>query len=1005
MKNLLTILLIVALGSNVTGQQSTCWVTAENPTVINQLIADGVISSSKKALPASRNEKLQQVYEIKTNDLISFLRIVDKEQSISQPEIIEEYTPLYTPNDYSLAFPNDYALSLINAQEAWDITKGDPLISIGILDTGYDTIHEELTGKFNHLTPMSAGVNIVHGTAVAITAAGNTDNQAGKSSIGFNCELSLRNMSYNEMLAATYAGVRIINVSWASGCMYNSYYQSVIDEVYNNGTVIVAAAGNGPTCGGPDMLVYPAAFDHVISVTSIDENDHHQPVPNDPTSTHQHNDKIDLTAPGYNVPLSLNGNNYVTGNGTSFAAPFVSGTVGLMLSVNPCLTPDQIEMILKATAVDIYSNNMNFAGQLGAGRLDAHAAVQMAKDMHPIKVSVNQNNSTCSEYPGVFVTLDSGNVSNHTIQWSDGSNNWNRYNLPSGSYSYMITNTNGCMLFDTVSYYANGPAFDYMNSIEVTSNSQVIEDINGDGVIRIKGSVIIHEGVNYSIQDKVVEFTENTDLPVSSDYPTSGIVVKPNASLLVENTSFDVAGVCASYWGGIEVWSNGLNQPGRLEFINSTISHARIGISTIPKTLVGQSINEGGKVRVTSSLFENNHLSVHLEGQGRSTEINTIKNSLFTITEGIANTEFIKAKALQFTLINCQFEGNDSLPVKNRGIGVHLVDAQFSNTSIKPQFAQYNAKFMNLSKGIYVETNSSNKLNIQSMSFDQNLIGVELINAKNVQIRKCSIVLPNGSYANRSHGILQTGTSASSIYSNSFIGTGDLFSNGITLIEQLDKNNSIRNNEFTGEMNKAIELSGNNHLDEFSCNDFSLQGEADVIVTENNGHEGSLDIDSDLLLNSFSSCSDVNTNLNFESSATIFNYIDYGAYVPNCVIGNTQTQSLSSTVDRESKCKLVREVSIDYKESKNYETETTSVEEEFKGSYGLYPNPNNGSFTIQSTEDIEEVQIFNANGQLIKVLQNSQIGSSQSLDLTAGYYSVVYTKNNQPVKTFKMIVQ
>ena len=55
-------------------------------------------------------------------------------------------------------------------------------------------------------------------------------------------------MSYNEVLAASYAGLDIINLSWTSGCIYNQYAQDVVDEAYNNGSFILAAAGNGTTC-------------------------------------------------------------------------------------------------------------------------------------------------------------------------------------------------------------------------------------------------------------------------------------------------------------------------------------------------------------------------------------------------------------------------------------------------------------------------------------------------------------------------------------------------------------------------------------------------------------------------------------------------------------------------------------------------------------------------------------------------------------------------------------
>lgn len=1005
MKHLLTTILIIALTTVAICQQNTCWVTVTQTNVLERLKSQGVITSSVQALPDSRNKDLLNVYEIQTNDLISFLQIVEKNASLSKPELIEEYQSLYTPDDYTLQFQDDYALSLINAEQAWDITKGDPLISIGVLDSGYDTLHEELVGKFNHLSTMVNGANIIHGTAVAITAAGNTDNTTGKSSIGFNCELSLRNMNYNEILAATYAGVRVINVSWASGCMYNSYYQSVIDEAYNNGSVIIAAAGNGPTCGGPENLVYPAAFDHVIAVTSIDENDHHQPIPNDPTSTHQHNDRVDLSAPGYDVPLSVNGNAYLTGNGTSFAAPYVSGTVGLMLSVNPCLTPDEIETILKTTAVDIYNENPSFLGKLGAGRLDAFAAVQMAKEMHPIKVSVEENNSSCSEFPGVFVTLDSGSVSNHSIQWSDGSNQWNRYNLQSGNYSFMITNTDGCMYFDEISFTTNGPSFDYLNSIEVMSANQEIDDLNGDGKVSIKGTVIIQSGVDYLIEDKELVFAENTDLPIGSDYPSSGIVVKPGASLRLENSSIDVAEECVSYWGGIEVWSNGLNEEGKLEIFNSTVEHARIGVSTLPKTLIGQPFVNGGKVLIRESLFKNNLISINLEGKHGSKMLNHVENSDFLITENISNATHIIAKEQQFGMQNCLFEGNDSLPQSSRGTAIYLDDAQFIDVPLNLPAGAYNAQFYNMNKALYSENNTSHNLLINNVLFDNNKIGLQLKNAKDIIVNNSTFKMNSGSYGEKVNGIFQSHSSSAIISNNKFIGSGNTFTKGIVMLSQVNFKSTVSKNEFEGQMYAAIEFVGINEIKELSCNNFDLINGTDVIVSDHNDINGNLTLESDLLLNDFSSCTEVNTNVDFSSSASLFTYVDYEAYSPHCAVGNIEVQTISAAVDRESRCKFSYMNSLELNSTKNTDEETAKLTEESASDVGLYPNPNNGSFSIVASSTTDEVQILNSNGQLVKSIEQKQFQAYQSFDLSAGVYSVIYLQQGEAIDVVKMVVQ
>jgi subtilisin family serine protease len=93
--------------------------------------------------------------------------------------------------------------------------------------------------------------------------------------------------------------------------------------------------------------------------------------------------KPDLLAPGEMVTSSFPGGGYSTADGTSFAAPHVTGVVALMWSANPGLI-GEIEStmkILKDTAQN-YAGSPPICGEVdqavGAGILDAYAAVQAA---------------------------------------------------------------------------------------------------------------------------------------------------------------------------------------------------------------------------------------------------------------------------------------------------------------------------------------------------------------------------------------------------------------------------------------------------------------------------------------------------------------------------------------------------------------------------------------------------------------------------------------------------
>jgi hypothetical protein len=413
---------------------------------VNAMLTSMNVQSIEKAFPATRSRELMNVVEITCAcDAQDLLQAVTKVNAFSAPEVAATTEALFTPNDFSTAIANDYALNLIGAQAAWDVTRGDSSIVIAITDANFHLNHEELAGKYTVVSP-NGSTDYTHGTAVAITAAGRTNNLVGKSSIGYNSTLQLRSMSYNQVLEATYAGARVINMSWVASCTFSTYGQQVITEAWANGSVLVAAAGNGSTCGGAANLVYPAAFDHVIAVSSVGPYDNHERTMGNPSTTHQHNASVDICAPGYDVALSTAPGVYLTGNGTSFAAPMVSGTIALMLATNPCLTADQVEMILEATAVNIDAQNPAYVGQLGAGRLNAGAAVAMAATFSTTALT-GETTFVCEDM-SQGVALDMTTIAApYSIVWNTGDTTASINNVAAGTYSAIVRDANGCVGF------------------------------------------------------------------------------------------------------------------------------------------------------------------------------------------------------------------------------------------------------------------------------------------------------------------------------------------------------------------------------------------------------------------------------------------------------------------------------------------------------------------------------------------------------------------------------
>ena len=471
-------------------QQTTYWFKVESPEAFRSEVwaefSESVHASTpKQALPASRRKELQKVYEIKAQSDMATVQAKFKSLGTSfySLERGPEYQPLYNPNDLFLQMgASNYALSLINAPQAWDLTHGDDSVIIAISDQNFNVLHHDLEGKYVHYDASNTQT-MSHGTAVAITAAGKTDNGYGLSSIGFNVSLALYKMNFNEVLLASYAGCDIINISWTSGCFYSQIEQDIMDEVADNGSFVIAAAGNGNTCGLPDAQVYPASYRNVFSVTSVGSSDNHEEWIGDPTSTHQHNDSVDLSAPGYGVDVSPAPDWFIQSSGTSYAAAYVSGTAALMLSVNKCLSIKNLETILKNTAAPLDSLNPSYAGKLGAGRLDAYQAVLAAMNtFNPVHPTFTFFDGCLAGDASVALVVQGGQYP-YQAEWSNNYVGFHDSSLVAGTYSVHLIDVHGCRIDTTISVIdavpptyttaaTNPTCFDASNgSIEITNTS------------------------------------------------------------------------------------------------------------------------------------------------------------------------------------------------------------------------------------------------------------------------------------------------------------------------------------------------------------------------------------------------------------------------------------------------------------------------------------------------------------------------------------------------------
>lgn len=450
-------------------------------------------------------EPLDRVYRIGTTgnatDLYNNLVSANSSTISGTIYLLNEPIALAVPNDYNLICFNPVCVprcsnlqnDLVNAPAAWDITTGNASIRVGVADVNFRRTHEDISGKVvldnaSAFNPFGQD----HGSAVAVLAAGNTNNGVGIASVGYNCKADLYNMTYSDILSAAINGARIVNCSWEDGfCAPVSFYQNMINMIHDSlNTVIIAAAGNGSgsSCGITGYY-YPASYNHVISVTAVGHiqdvssigtcnsysfKDVHDYKPSDPSLTYTHNDKVDLCAPAYAVTSAWNNsdNAYRGNSGTSFASPMVSATAALILSVNSSLTPDDVEAILKCSARDVYEipYNINYLNLLGWGRIDAGKAVQLAQAWTPGTGGTQQSAPTDIRW---FEILSNG-TNTIEVEGTCSSNTAGYCNI---GFRLEVVHSNSSLTFKWLSFYSES-GVNISNSIKYGNSIYLIRGID-----------------------------------------------------------------------------------------------------------------------------------------------------------------------------------------------------------------------------------------------------------------------------------------------------------------------------------------------------------------------------------------------------------------------------------------------------------------------------------------------------------------------------------------------
>lgn len=343
-----------------------------------------------------------------------------------------------TPNDEFYGYQWHYPL--INAPQAWDVTTGRTDVIVAVIDTGVYMAHPDLADNltatgYDFISSSTAardgggidnnpddpgdssiaGQSSWHGTHVAGTVAGASNNSAGIAGVNWTTKIMpLRVLgtgggtSFDIMQAVRYAA-RLSNASGTlpaqradvmnlslGGPSASQSEQDTYTAARNEGVIIIAAAGNDNS----SQLFYPASYNGVVSVSAVDLRKEKAPYSNFGTA-------VDIAAPGGDTSVDRNGDGYADGvlsavandssgtrqpafafyQGTSMASPHVAGVAALMVAVRKAasstLTPAEFDNFISGGTI---VNDLGAAGRddiFGYGLIDAFKAVQAASGTAP----------------------------------------------------------------------------------------------------------------------------------------------------------------------------------------------------------------------------------------------------------------------------------------------------------------------------------------------------------------------------------------------------------------------------------------------------------------------------------------------------------------------------------------------------------------------------------------------------------------------------------------------
>ncbi len=660
---------------------------------------------------------------------------------------IEHFQPNYL-NTFSLT-PNDtyydeqvIELENCNIPDAWNYTTGNSEIIVSVIDSGIHFDHPDLQNNIfineNEIPDdgidndgngyiddwrgwdfvdapelYSIGIGdyverdndasdeLNHGTHVSGIIAADANNNEGICGICWQVKLlavrsgfkTIDGLGYLQdddaaagIIYSADIGADIINLSWGD-VNYSQIIADACDYAYNQGSIIVASAGNeGSTA--EHRITYPAKLSTTLCVGAVTDN-------LSLASFSSYGTEIDLVAPGYMIYSTFSNssdNLYNVQSGTSMSAPYVASAAALLLSIDPNLNQDQVRSRLLSSCIDLGEEGKDDI--FGYGLLDVQELL-ITNNTPQIDITYPQDNQAICDDVFITGTVCAPDFWRYNVKWTDAVvptlSDWQDVD-PAHTFYYDEVQNDTIAYFPIYQYFSSGSykikitietddaeSYDLIRTIHI---DQSPPEFNEDyAVIMKRYAAEIPEYYFQAVFDEKVFLEIN--IPPSSNYQ----LISPIADSIL------VCQVPVYYAGNQPINLRAINLAGLETFVDEAYDfqpdYTPIDIHSYEQHILGSELSA---IQKTYD-FNNN-------GKNEFIALDTSQEEFFLNAYEVHNNEIVTTHHFSESiwphdLGNTNAEGMELLGILvDQPVVYETVNSDYPNTPIFPAEDAYGGNFI-----------------------------------------------------------------------------------------------------------------------------------------------------------------------------------------------------------------------------------------------------------------------------------------------------------------------